>query len=171
LHAAAAQAGGESWTAWFLGSADAITVDKTRAALWVMGLPVRIFGLSSWSSLVPQALMGITTVGLLYAAVRRTAGHGAGLLAGAALALTPVAVLMFRFDNPDALLTLLLVGAAYATRGRNRLAVECRIGDATRGRKVDDSRTREQRLADGWSVRIGGRGGGHGCGGVGSVTW
>ncbi|MBW0119282.1 glycosyltransferase family 39 protein, partial [Pseudonocardia sp. KRD-169] len=135
LHAAAAQAGGESWTAWFLGSADAITVDKTRAALWVMGLPVRIFGLSSWSSLVPQALMGITTVGLLYAAVRRTAGHGAGLLAGAALALTPVAVLMFRFDNPDALLTLLLVGAAYATRGRNRLAVECRIGDATRGRK------------------------------------
>ena len=31
------------------------------------------------------------------------------------LATTPVAVLMFRFDNPDALLTLLLVGSAYAT--------------------------------------------------------
>ena len=31
------------------------------------------------------------------------------------MALTPVAVLMFRFNNPDALLTLLMVGAAAAT--------------------------------------------------------
>ena len=34
-------------------------------------------------------------------------------MAGAALALTPVAALMFRFNNPDALLVLLLVVAAY----------------------------------------------------------
>jgi 4-amino-4-deoxy-L-arabinose transferase-like glycosyltransferase len=118
FYAAAAQAGSQSWTAWFFGSSDAanaITVDKTPAALWVMGLSVRLFGLSSWSVLAPQALMGVATVGLLYAAVRRTAGTAAGLTAGAVLALTPVAVLMFRFDNPDALLTLLLVGAAYAT--------------------------------------------------------
>jgi 4-amino-4-deoxy-L-arabinose transferase-like glycosyltransferase len=117
FYAAAAQAGGESWMAWFFGSSDAanaITVDKTPAALWVTGLSVRLFGLSSWSILVPQALMGVATVALLYATVRRTAGTAAGLLAGAVLALTPVAVLMFRFNNPDALLTLLLVGAAYA---------------------------------------------------------
>ncbi|MHA6628849.1 ArnT family glycosyltransferase [Pseudonocardia sichuanensis] len=118
FYAAAAQAGAESWSAWFFGSSDpanAITVDKTPAALWVTGLSVRLFGLSSWSVLVPQALMGVATVALLYATVRRTAGTAAGLLAGAVLALTPVAVLMFRFNNPDALLTLLLVGAAYAT--------------------------------------------------------
>jgi 4-amino-4-deoxy-L-arabinose transferase-like glycosyltransferase len=117
FYSAAAQAGGESWTAWFFGSSDAanaITVDKTPAALWVTGLSVRLFGLSSWSILVPQALMGVATVALLYATVRRTAGTAAGLLAGAVLALTPVAVLMFRFNNPDALLTLLLVGAGYA---------------------------------------------------------
>ena len=60
--------------------------------------------------------MGVATVGLLYAAVKRVAGPGAGLLAGAALALTPVAVLIFRFNNPDALLVLVLVGAAYATQ-------------------------------------------------------
>nr|WP_232666279.1 glycosyltransferase family 39 protein [Pseudonocardia sp. TRM90224] len=117
FYAAAAQAGAQDWTAWFFGSSDAanaITVDKTPAALWVTGLSVRLFGLSSWSILVPQALMGVATVGLLYATVRRTAGTAAGLLAGAAMALTPVAVLMFRFNNPDALLTLLLVGAAYA---------------------------------------------------------
>ena len=124
FYSAAAQAGGESWEAWFFGSSDAanaITVDKTPAALWVTGLSVRLFGLSSWSILVPQALMGIAAVGLLYATVRRTSGHAAGLLAGAVLALTPVATLMFRFNNPDALLVLLLVAAVWATqRGLER---------------------------------------------------
>ncbi|HEY4418224.1 MAG TPA: glycosyltransferase family 39 protein, partial [Pseudonocardia sp.] len=118
FYAGAAQAGGVSWKAWFFGSSDAansITVDKTPAALWVTGLSVRLFGLSSWSILVPQALEGVAAVGLLYASVRRTAGTAAGLLAGATLALIPAAVLMFRFNNPDALLTLLLVAAAYGT--------------------------------------------------------
>jgi 4-amino-4-deoxy-L-arabinose transferase-like glycosyltransferase len=118
FYAAAAQAGGQSWTAWFFGASDApasIMVDKPPASLWVMGLSVRLFGLSSWSVLVPQALMGVAAVGLLTAAVRRWSGPVAGLLAGLAFALTPVAVLMFRFDNPDALLCLLLVAAAYAT--------------------------------------------------------
>ena len=49
----------------------------------------------------------------MYAAVRRVSGPGAGLIAGAVLALTPVAALMFRYNNPDALLVLLLVVAAY----------------------------------------------------------
>ncbi len=124
FYSAAAQAGGESWEAWFFGSSDAanaITVDKTPAALWVTGLSVRLFGLSSWSILVPQALTGIAAVGLLYAIVRRTSGPAAGLLAGAVLALTPVATLMFRFNNPDALLVLLLVAAVWATlRGLER---------------------------------------------------
>src|SRR5690348_15120927 len=119
FYSAAAQAGGQSWKAWFFGSSDAanaITVDKAPAALWVTGLSVRIFGLSSWSVLVPQALMGVASVELLYAAVKRVAGPSAGLIAGAALALTPVAVLIFRFNNPDALLVLVLIGAAYATQ-------------------------------------------------------
>ncbi|GHE94541.1 glycosyl transferase [Amycolatopsis deserti] len=116
FYSAAAQAGGQSWQAWFFGSSDAanaITVDKTPAALWVMGLSVRLFGLSSWSVLVPQALMGVGSVWALFAAVRRVSGPAAGLLAGAVLALTPVAALMFRFNNPDALLVLLLVLGAY----------------------------------------------------------
>ena len=80
-----------------------------------MTLSARIFGFNSWSLLVPQALMGVGSVALLHAAVRRWAGPVAGLLAGAALALTPAAVLMFRFDNPDALLVLLLVAGACGT--------------------------------------------------------
>lgn len=117
FYAAAVQAGATDWKAFFFGSLDAgnfITVDKPPAALWVMGLSVRIFGFSSWSLLVPQALEGVAAVALLYAAVRRWAGHVPGLVAGAILALTPAAALMFRFDNPDALLVLLMVAAAYA---------------------------------------------------------
>ncbi|MFI7598318.1 glycosyltransferase family 39 protein [Actinoplanes sp. NPDC049681] len=118
FYSAAVQAGSESWKAFFYGSSDAansITVDKTPASLWVMALSVRIFGLSSWSILVPQALMGVATVGLLFTTVRRWYGPAAGLIAGTVSALTPIAVLMFRFNNPDALLVLLTVAGAYAT--------------------------------------------------------
>ncbi|WP_206430452.1 glycosyltransferase family 39 protein [Mycobacterium sp. P7213] len=116
FYAAAVQAGTQSWKALLFGSLDpgnAITVDKPPAAIWVMALSGRLFGFNSWSMLVPQALMGVASVALLFATVRRTDGAGAGLLAGAVLALTPVAAVMFRFNNPDALLVLLLVAAAY----------------------------------------------------------
>ncbi|MCR1162486.1 glycosyltransferase family 39 protein [Paenarthrobacter sp. UW852] len=126
FYSAAAQAGSQDWTAWFFGSSDSansITVDKPPAALWITGLSVRMFGLSSWSILVPQALMGVATAWIMYLAIRRAAlpatdnlrlAHRAGLLAAAVLALTPVATLMFRFNNPDALLVLLMTAAGYA---------------------------------------------------------
>ncbi|WP_410091274.1 ArnT family glycosyltransferase [Streptomyces sp. adm13(2018)] len=116
FYSAAVQAGGESWKAFFFGSLDAanaITVDKPPAALWPMALSVRLFGLGSWQILVPEVLMGVGTVAVLYAAVRRRFGAGAGLIAGTVLALTPVAALMFRFNNPDALLALLMTVAVY----------------------------------------------------------
>ncbi|MFJ5138481.1 ArnT family glycosyltransferase [Streptomyces sp. NPDC088707] len=116
FYSAAVQAGGESWKAFFFGSLDAanaITVDKPPAALWPMALSVRLFGLGSWQILVPEVLMGVATVAVLYAAVRRRFGAGAGLIAGVVLALTPVAALMFRFNNPDALLALLMTVAVY----------------------------------------------------------
>ena len=116
FYAAAVQAGTKSWKAFLFGSVDSsnfITVDKTPASLWVMELSGRVFGFSSWSLLVPQALEGVATVGVLYATVRRWFGPAAALIAGAVAALTPVAVLMFRFDNPDALLVLVMTLAAY----------------------------------------------------------
>jgi len=124
FYAAAVQAGTENWKAWFFGSLDSsnfITVDKPPASLWVMGLSGRIFGFNSWSLLVPQALEGVAAAGLLCATVRRAvrgraggrAGATAGLIAGTAMALTPAAVLIFRFDNPDAFMVLLVVVAAY----------------------------------------------------------
>jgi 4-amino-4-deoxy-L-arabinose transferase-like glycosyltransferase len=118
FYAAAVKAGTQSWKAFLFGSLDPsnfITVDKPPASLWLMELSGRVFGFSSWSMLVPEALTGVASVWLLYATVRRWFTQPAALLAGAILALTPVAALMFRFNNPDALLALLLVVAAYAT--------------------------------------------------------
>jgi 4-amino-4-deoxy-L-arabinose transferase-like glycosyltransferase len=117
-YAAAARAGAESWKAWFFGAIDPgsfITVDKPPLSLWLMGLSARIFGFSSFSILLPQALCTVASVGLLYATVRRVAGETAGLIAAAALALTPITIAVGRVNNPDALLVLLLVASAYFT--------------------------------------------------------
>ncbi|MCZ0210613.1 glycosyltransferase family 39 protein [Streptomyces sp. UMAF16] len=116
FYSAAVQAGSTSWKAFFFGSLDAgnaITVDKPPAALWPMALSVRLFGLNSWAILAPEVLMGVATVAVVYAAVRRRFSPVAGLVAGTVLALTPVAALMFRFNNPDALLALLMSAACY----------------------------------------------------------
>ena len=132
FYAAAVQAGTKSWKAFFFGSIDSsnfITVDKTPASLWIMELSGRLFGFNSWSMLVPQALEGVAAVALLFAAVKRWFGAAAGLLAGLVLASTPVAALMFRFNNPDA--------SARAAPGGQRLH--------------PDPRPREGRDAAGWS--------------------
>ncbi|MFI8531642.1 ArnT family glycosyltransferase [Streptomyces aquilus] len=116
FYSAAVQAGSQSWKAFFFGSLDAsnaITVDKPPASLWPMALSVRIFGLSSWAILMPEVLMGIGTVAVVYASVRRRFSPAAGLIAGTVLALTPVAALMFRFNNPDAMLALLMAVACH----------------------------------------------------------
>ncbi|MFB9365212.1 ArnT family glycosyltransferase [Kitasatospora sp. NPDC001664] len=118
FYSAAVQAGSQSWKAFFYGSSDAanfITVDKAPMSLWPMALSARVFGLNSFSLLMPQVLMAVGTVATVYATVRRRFSPLGGLVAGAVLALTPVAALMFRFNNPDALLVLLLTLAAYGT--------------------------------------------------------
>ena len=81
FYSAAAQAGASDWTAMLFGSSDAanaITVDKTPAALWVIDLSVRLFGLNPWSVLVPQALEGVAAVApaLRRGPTRRRAGCG-----------------------------------------------------------------------------------------------
>lgn len=117
FYAAAVKSGTQSVTAWIFGSLDAgnaITVDKPPAALWLMVLSARLFGFSSFSMLLPQALLGVGSVALTWASVRRWMGDAAGLIAGAVIALTPVAALMFRFNNPDALLVFVMVLGAYA---------------------------------------------------------
>ncbi|OHU26750.1 ArnT family glycosyltransferase [Mycobacteroides chelonae] len=118
FYAAAVQSGSESWKAWFFGSFDPqnyVTVDKPAGGLWLMGLSARIFGFSSASMLIPQAILAIVSAALIRATVRRQAGPSAGLLAAALFALIPVVSVMFRHSNPDAPMVFGMVVAAYFT--------------------------------------------------------
>jgi 4-amino-4-deoxy-L-arabinose transferase-like glycosyltransferase len=106
-----------SWHGFLYGAFDAAgvqTVDKPPLALWVQALSARAFGFSSWSLLVPQALMGIATVGLVYDMTLRRFGRAAGFAAGLTLALTPITVAISRHNNPDALLVLCITAAVWA---------------------------------------------------------
>ncbi len=135
FYSAAVQAGTKSWKAFLFGSSDAanvITVDKPPASLWPMEISARIFGVNTWSIQLPQVLLGVASVALLYVIVRKQFGPTAGLLAGAVLALTPVATLMFRYNNPDALLVFLMVASVWAVLrgvadGRTRWLVLCGV--------------------------------------------
>jgi 4-amino-4-deoxy-L-arabinose transferase-like glycosyltransferase len=115
-YSAAVRSMAGSWHDFLYGSFDAkglMTVDKPPAALWVEALSVKLFGFNSLAILVPQALIGTASVGLLYDLTRRRWGRAAGALAGLALALTPVVVAISRHNNPDALLVLCSVGALW----------------------------------------------------------
>jgi 4-amino-4-deoxy-L-arabinose transferase-like glycosyltransferase len=115
-YSAAVRSMSSSWHNFLYDSFDPsglMTVDKPPLALWVQALSVRVFGFDSWSILVPQALMGVATVALVYDLTRRLWGRTAGFVAGLVLALTPITVAISRHNNPDALLALCCVGALW----------------------------------------------------------
>ena len=117
-YSAAVRSMSSSWHNFLFGSFDAsgvMTVDKPPLALWVQTLSVKLFGFHSLSILVPQALMGVASVALVYDLVRRRFGRLGGFVAGLVLATTPIAVAISRHNNPDALLTLCCVAAVWFT--------------------------------------------------------
>jgi 4-amino-4-deoxy-L-arabinose transferase-like glycosyltransferase len=116
FYAAAAWSAGKSWHAFFFAGLDPVggaTIDKPPLSPWVQGLSVRVFGFEPAALLLPQVVMAIGCSALLYLTVRRLGGTTAGLLAAAAMTFTPVGVWMFKGDDPDPLMVLLLVAAAY----------------------------------------------------------
>ncbi|HEX4186798.1 MAG TPA: glycosyltransferase family 39 protein [Solirubrobacteraceae bacterium] len=120
-YSAAARSMSSSWHDFLYASMDpagVMTVDKPPLSVWVQALSVRAFGYHQLSVLVPQALMGVASVGLVYDLVRRRFGRLGGFAAGLVLATTPIAVAVSRHNNPDALLVLCCVAALWcAVRG------------------------------------------------------
>jgi 4-amino-4-deoxy-L-arabinose transferase-like glycosyltransferase len=107
----------DSWHNFFFHSFDPagfISVDKPPLAFWIQALSAKLFGFSGLSVLIPEALMGVASVALLYHLVARRFGTGTGLLAALFLAITPINVAIDRSNNPDTLLVLLLLLAAWA---------------------------------------------------------
>jgi 4-amino-4-deoxy-L-arabinose transferase-like glycosyltransferase len=115
-YSAAVRSMSSSWHDFLFGAMDragVMTVDKPPLALWVQALSVRVFGYHPLSMLVPQALMGVASVALVYDLVGRRFGRLGGFVAGLALALTPITVGVSRHNNPDALLVLCCVAAVW----------------------------------------------------------
>jgi 4-amino-4-deoxy-L-arabinose transferase-like glycosyltransferase len=115
-YAAAVRSMSSSWHNFIYGSFDVsgvMTVDKPPLALWVQALSVKVFGYHSLSILVPEALMGVASVALVYDLTRRVWGRAAGCAAGLVLALTPISVAISRHNNPDALLVLCCTAALW----------------------------------------------------------
>ncbi len=118
FYGAAARSMSMSWHNFFFGAFDpdgTVTVDKLPGALWLQALSLRAFGINTWAFVLPQVVEGILTVLVLYRAVRRLAGPGAGIVAAFVMAASPVTVLLNRGNISDSLLILLLVLAADAT--------------------------------------------------------
>ena len=88
------------------GQATCIAVDSV-----VVGAGIRI---EFWSILVPEALMGVASVALVYVITRRYFGIGRAFSLGLVLAVTPVAAMMFPVQQPEALLILLMVASVVA---------------------------------------------------------
>ncbi len=130
-YSAAVRSMSTSWHDFLFVSLDRsglMTVDKPPLSLWVQALSARVFGMHPLSLLVPQALMGVAAVALLYDLTRRRFGRAAGFLAGLVLATTPVVVAVSRHNNPDELLVLCSVAALWCAlraleNGRTRWLV------------------------------------------------
>ena len=128
-YSAAVQAGQQDLRSFIFGAADwgnSITVDKPPLSLWVMGLSVRIFGLNPWALLLPQVFMTLSSTFLVYKIVRHGFSALPALLAATIFATSPITVLLARYNNPDPLMVLLMLGGLYAgirsvTSGKTRL--------------------------------------------------
>ncbi len=113
---AAVRSMGLSWHNFFYGAyepAAQVSIDKAPVDLWLQVVSVKLLGFSSVALRVPEALAGALAVPLLYDLVQRIFGRGAGLVAAAALAVLPVAVLTARSDTMDSVVMLLSVAAGW----------------------------------------------------------
>lgn len=116
----------ESVKAFLLGGFDpsgVVTIDKTPFGFWVQGIGVWIFGYHWWAIALVQAVEGVAAVFVLHRLVRRWAGERPALVAALILAVSPISTAINRANQPDALMVLLLLLAAYCvTRAVERAA-------------------------------------------------
>ncbi len=86
-----------------------VSIDKPPLGFWIQAIFAKIFGFSGWSIILPQAIAGVVSVGLIYVIVKRSFGTAAGLISAICLAVTPVFVSVSRNNTCDNLLVLTLL--------------------------------------------------------------
>lgn len=110
----------ESFHNFFYASFDPsgfVTVDKPPVVLWIQTIFALVFGIHTWSVILPQVLAGAGSVLLLYRMIKPTFGQGAARVTALVMALTPIAVAVSRTNNMDSMLVFtLLFGTWYLMR-------------------------------------------------------
>ncbi len=91
-----------------------VTVDKPPLALWVQAASARLFGFSPLSLLLPEAIISVVSVAVLYRILSRRLGIAAALAGALALGVFPSFVAVSRDNGVDPLLILLMILACGA---------------------------------------------------------
>ncbi|KLU61634.1 undecaprenyl phosphate-alpha-4-amino-4-deoxy-L-arabinose arabinosyl transferase [Peptococcaceae bacterium CEB3] len=106
-----------SWHNFFFLSFDPggyVTIDKPPVAFWLQAASARLFGFHGWSMILPEALATVVSVALIYHLVQRVFGKSCGLVAAGVLAVTPILVAVSRTNEPDPILVMVVLFAAWA---------------------------------------------------------
>lgn len=94
-----------------------VMIDKPPLGLWLQTLSAKLFGFSSLSLLLPQAILGVIAVLALYFIVARRFGPLAGLAAALTLAVFPSFVAVSRDNNLDTpLIVAMLIACGLGVR-------------------------------------------------------
>ncbi|WP_411809558.1 glycosyltransferase family 39 protein [Bacillus haynesii] len=102
----------QSFHNFFFASFDSsgfVSVDKPPVVLWIQTIFAKIFGVHTWSVILPQALAGAGSVYLLYALIKPKFGKSAARISALVMALTPIAVAVSRTNNIDSMLVFTLL--------------------------------------------------------------
>lgn len=91
-----------------------IMVDKPPLGLWPQAVSAKLFGFSSSALLLPEAVIGVLAVALLYRMLARRIGGWPAVAGALALAVFPSFVAISRTNNVDGLLILLMILACDA---------------------------------------------------------
>ncbi len=107
----------KSWHNFFYAAAEpggSVSVDKPPVGLWLQAASALLFGVNGFGLLLPEILSGMLSIAVLSHLVARRFGYAAGIVAGLALAITPVVVATDRNNTIDTILILTLLLAAWA---------------------------------------------------------
>src|SRR5262249_45358475 len=89
-------------------------IDKPPLGLWLQAASAKLFGFSPLSLLLPEAIVGVLTVALLYLLLTRRFGPYVAIAGALALAVFPSFVAVSRDNGIDPLLILLMLLACGA---------------------------------------------------------
>ncbi|MDQ0708978.1 4-amino-4-deoxy-L-arabinose transferase-like glycosyltransferase [Arthrobacter woluwensis] len=107
----------QNWHNFFFGAFDpsgTVTLDKIPGSFWIPALFVRLFGFSTLTVVLPNALAAVTATLLVAVTAKRVAGTTAGLVGGAVVATTPILVAVSRSNQAETFFVLGLALTAWA---------------------------------------------------------